>query len=95
MFMGEKFGRDSIWETHLAGELWNTHVPLQAVLDTVEMSLRDVLKLGIGSRIPLKASLDADIRLPCGDLPMFIGKMGRKAGNIAVQIDEKLDKDHQ
>src|SRR5512138_3431141 len=24
MFMGEKFGRDSIWETHLAEELWNT-----------------------------------------------------------------------
>ena len=26
MFMGEKFGRDSIWETHLANELWNTDV---------------------------------------------------------------------
>ena len=24
MFMGEKFGRDSIWETHLAEELWLT-----------------------------------------------------------------------
>src|SRR5580698_64330 len=89
-FLGEKFGRDSIWEAHLAGELWNTKVPIQAVLDTVEMSLRDVLKLGIGSRIALNASLDADIQLICGDLPMFIGKMGRKAGNIAVQIEEKL-----
>ena len=26
MFMGEKFGRDSIWETHLANELWSTDV---------------------------------------------------------------------
>ncbi len=92
-FLGEKFGRDSIWEAHLAGELWNTKVPIQAVLDTVEMSLRDVLKLGIGSRIALNASLDADIQLICGDLPMFVGKMGRKAGNIAVQIDEKIDRD--
>ena len=25
-FMGEKFGRDSIWETHLADELWTTEV---------------------------------------------------------------------
>ncbi len=23
-FMGEKFGRDNIWEGHLAGELWAT-----------------------------------------------------------------------
>src|SRR6516162_8822854 len=35
-FLGEKFGRDSIWEAHLAGELWATHVPIEAVLDTVE-----------------------------------------------------------
>ena len=32
-FMGEKFGRDSIWETHLAEELWNTDVELDVVLD--------------------------------------------------------------
>ena len=32
-FMGEKFGRDSIWETHLAEELWNTEVELDVVLD--------------------------------------------------------------
>jgi flagellar motor switch protein FliM len=92
-FLGEKFGRDSIWETHLAGELWNTRVPIQAVLDTVEMSLRDVLKLHVGSRIALNAQPDADIKLICGDLPMFVGKMGRKAGNIAVQIEDKLDRD--
>ena len=29
MFMGEKFGRDSIWETHLAEELWHTEVELR------------------------------------------------------------------
>src|SRR5216684_142757 len=33
MFMGEKFGRDSIWEGHLAGELWHTDVDVTAVLD--------------------------------------------------------------
>ncbi|MED6311547.1 MAG: flagellar motor switch protein FliM, partial [Pseudomonadota bacterium] len=32
MFMGEKFGRDSIWENHLATELWFTDVELDAVL---------------------------------------------------------------
>jgi flagellar motor switch protein FliM len=92
MFMGEKFGRDSIWEAHLAGELWNTNVPLQAVLDTFEYSLRDVINWEVGTRLALNATPSTDIRLLCGDVPMFSGKMGRKGGNIAVRIGEKLEK---
>lgn len=92
-FLGEKFGRDAIWEAHLAGQLWNTRVPIQAVLDTVEMPLRDVLNLQVGSRIPLTVGMDADIRLICGDLPMFVGKMGRRSGNIAIQVQERIDRE--
>jgi flagellar motor switch protein FliM len=91
-FLGEKFGRDSIWEAHLAGELWQTTVPIQAILDTVEMSLRDVLQWNIGTRIPLTATTESDVRLVCGDLQMFVGRMGRKAGNIAVRVTEKIEK---
>jgi flagellar motor switch protein FliM len=32
-FMGEKFGRDSIWESHLAEELRHTELSLDVVLD--------------------------------------------------------------
>ncbi len=92
-FLGEKFGRDAIWETHLAGQLWNTLVPIQAVLDTVEIPLRDVLNLEVGTRIPLSVGLDDEIKLMCGDMPMFVGKMGRRAGNIAVQIQERIDRE--
>jgi flagellar motor switch protein FliM len=92
MFMGEKFGRDSIWEAHLAGELWNTHVPLQAVLDTFEYNLREVLTWQVGTRLTLNTMPNSDIKLLCGDVPMFTGKMGRKGGNIAVRVNEKLDK---
>jgi len=92
MFMGEKFGRDSIWEAHLAGELWNTNVPLQAVLDTFEYSLRDVINWQVGTRIPLNATPQSDIALLCGDVPMFSGRMGRKGGSIAVRIEEKVDR---
>jgi flagellar motor switch protein FliM len=92
-FLGEKFGRDSIWEAHLAGELWYTNVPIEAVLDTVELPLRDVLNWRVGTRIPLNASVDSEVQLVCGDLRMFSGRMGRKGGNIAVRINEKIDKD--
>jgi flagellar motor switch protein FliM len=92
-FLGEKFGRDSIWEAHLAGELWHTTVPIDAVLDTVEMSLRDVLNLKVGSRVLLNADTNSDVKLVCGDLSMFAGKMGRKAGHIAIRISDKTEKD--
>jgi flagellar motor switch protein FliM len=92
-FLGEKFGRDSIWEAHLAGELWYTSVPIQAVLDSVELSLRDVLEWRVGTRISLNATKDTDVDLVCGDLKMFRGKMGRKGGHIAIRIGEKVDKE--
>jgi flagellar motor switch protein FliM len=91
-FLGEKFGRDSIWEAHLTGELWHTAVPIQAILDSIEMPLRQVLDWTVGTRIPLNATVESDVRLVCGDLHMFVGKMGRKAGNIAVRVNEKIEK---
>ncbi len=91
-FLGEKFGRDSIWEAHLAGELWYTDVAIEAVLDRAEVSLRDVLNWKVGSRVVLNVDAQSDIELVCGDLRMFTGKMGRKGGNIAVRIAEKLER---
>jgi flagellar motor switch protein FliM len=91
-FLGEKFGRDSIWEAHLAGELWHTHVPIAAVLDTVELPLRQVLEWQVGTRISLNATVESDVLLACGDLQMFRGKMGRKTGNIAICVSEKIEK---
>ncbi len=92
MFMGEKFGRDSIWETHLAEELWMTEVDLEAVVDTQTMRLSDVFDLQVGSRIMLSATPDSVIRLNCGEIPMYSGRMGRKGDNIAVKIEGRVQK---
>ncbi len=89
MFMGEKFGRDSIWETHLASELWNTDIHLSAVLDEITVPLHDVLNWRIGSRVLLNVAPEDQIELRCGDVPMFLGRMGRKGGNIAVRIERE------
>ena len=90
MFMGEKFGRDSIWENHLATELWSTEVDIQAVLDEKQMSLNDVLKLGIGDTVMFNASPQSPTTLRCGGISMVSGKMGRSGQNIAVKVDKLL-----
>jgi len=92
MFMGEKFGRDSIWETHLAEELWMTEVDLEAVIDTQIMKLADVFDLQVGSRIMFSTSPDDSIELHCGEVPMYTGRMGRKGQQIAIRIEERIDR---
>lgn len=92
MFMGEKFGRDSIWETHLAEELWMTDVDLAAVADEQIMSLGDVFNIRVGSRLMLGASPSSLIQLKCGDIPMHSGRMGRKGDNIAIRIEDRIEK---
>jgi len=92
-FMGEKFGRDSLWETHLAEELWLTEVDLEAVVDQQIMPLSEVFDLKIGSRIMFSATPDSLISLRCGDVPMYSGKMGRKGNKIAIRIEDRIEKE--
>ena len=87
--MGEKFGRDSIWETHLANELWETDIELDAVLDQLVISLNDVVNWKPGSQMMLNAVPTSPIELRCGEIPLFVGSMGQKGGNMAVKVDKK------
>lgn len=86
-FMGEKFGRDTIWENHLAGQLYFTDFELSALLDQVTLPLHEVLSWEVGSQIILNVTPTASVNLLCGEYPLFIGQVGRKMGNIAVKID--------
>ena len=92
MFMGEKFGRDSIWETHLAEELWLTNVELEAVLDQMTMKLDEVFSLKVGSQLMLNATPSSRVIMRCGDVKLYTGKMGRKGEKIAVKIEDRLIK---
>jgi flagellar motor switch protein FliM len=89
-FMGEKFGRDSIWETHLAEELWSTDVDLDVVLDEQVMRLSDVMEFKPGTRIMLNAAPNALVQLRCGAVPLFEGKLGRRKSRMAVRIERDL-----
>ncbi|MCM0021464.1 MAG: flagellar motor switch protein FliM [Tagaea sp.] len=91
-FMGEKFGRDSIWEGHLATELWSTEVDIHAVLDDQVMTLQDVLDFKVGTRLMLNATPESEIAVLCGPERLFKGRMGRRGQNVAVMIDHKINK---
>jgi flagellar motor switch protein FliM len=89
-FMGEKFGRDNIWESHLATELWSTKMEVSAVLDEMQKPLGEVMNLKVGDTLMLDAGPDGLIELRCDDVPLTHGHMGRIGHNIGVRLDRPL-----
>ena len=95
MFMGEKFGRDSIWENHLTQELYQTDVQLQAVLGEKVLSLDDILGWKVGTQLVFNTFVDDELELRCGNIPMFRGPVGQKLGGIAVKIDKYVQSEDE
>ncbi|THD79239.1 MAG: flagellar motor switch protein FliM [Phenylobacterium sp.] len=89
-FMGEKFGRDNIWESHLATELWTTTMDVRAVLDEQQVPLKQILELKVGDTIMLNATPDSLIELRAGSIPLTRGRMGRRNSHIAVRVEAPL-----
>jgi flagellar motor switch protein FliM len=91
-FMGEKFGRDSIWESHLATELWSTRIDIEAILDEQTMPLHKVMNLEVGQTLMLGASPDSRVELRCRGVPLLTGRMGRVNSNVAVRVDDAIER---
>ena len=91
-FMGEKFGRDSIWESHLATELWSTKVDIDAILDEQVMPLHQIMNLEVGQTIMLGATPDSKIELRCRGVPLLTGRMGRVGSSVAVRVDAAIER---
>jgi flagellar motor switch protein FliM len=93
MFMGEKFGHDSIWENHLARQLLVTTVELEALLDEQILPLGEVMGLTVGSTLPLNARPESHVTLRCGQVPLLRGRVGRLGDHIAIRIDERIGRE--
>ena len=89
-FMGEKFGRDNIWEGHLATELWTTQMEVRAVLDEQQLPLSRVLDLQVGDTMMLNATPDSLVELRAGSIPLTRGRMGRRNHSIAIRAEAPL-----
>lgn len=92
-FIGERYGRDTIWEKYLAEKLWTTEVDLSSVIKETEVSLAEIAKWKKGYFLPLDMSPDDDVTIYCHDIPLFKGTMGRKGNNIVVKVKGKAETD--
>ena len=95
MFMGEKFGHDTIWSEHFAEKLCDTDIFAEAVIDEMEINLQEILKWKINQTIVLNAKPDGVIKIRCGGVNILNGKIGRIGQTIAVKIDNKIIKEEK
>ena len=86
-FMGERFGRDHMWEAHLAQQIRTTEVTLDVVLDEQSVNLSEVLNLAVGSSLILRTHTNDSVDVRCGNHSLFRAKVGRKKESVAVQIE--------
>ncbi len=89
-FMGEKLGRDPIWENHLATEVWQADIDVTCVLHETQLPLKRVMKLEIGDTLMFDARPDSIVSLRCGDFIVTEGRIGRVDDKIAVQVVNPL-----
>lgn len=85
-FMGEKLGRDNIWEAHMASEIRKTEVSLDVVLGEKALSLQEVRNFAVGQTIALMKGPDDALELQCGGVPMGRAQIGQRCNNIAIRL---------
>ncbi len=92
MFMGEKFGRDSTWEGHLATEIGQAQIAVDAVLYEAQLPLKQIMKLNVGDTLMLEMKSDAMVIVRCGEVTLTEGRMGRVGDRVAVRVAKHLRK---
>jgi flagellar motor switch protein FliM len=92
MFMGEKFGRDPIWEGHFATEVAQAEISVEAVLYEADIPLKQLMKLKVGDTLPLDIRADSLVSVRCGQVTLTEGRMGRVGDRVAIRVSKNLRK---
>lgn len=92
MFMGEKLGRDPIWEGHFATQLWDTESELDAVLHEGYFPLKQLMDLKVGDTLMLDMGPSDTIQIKCGEIALTEAQMGRSDQNVAVRVVKHIRK---
>lgn len=91
-FMGEKLGRDRMWEGHMVSEIRQTEVTVDIVLGEKQMPLHEVKALDVGQTLILPVGPDDPLELHCGGVPLGRAQIGRRSTNVAVRVLNDISK---
>jgi flagellar motor switch protein FliM len=92
MFIGEKFGQDTVWEKHLGREIRTADVHIDAILSKKDMKLGDLMDMKVGTTVMLEAEQGDDILLQCDGVKIGDGKLGCVGDNMAISLNDGIKK---
>jgi flagellar motor switch protein FliM len=92
LLMSGKFGRDPTWEGHLATEIGQAEVAVDALLYEARLPLRQMMALDVGDTPMLELRSDALVIVGCGGLTLTEGRMGRVGAGVALRVAKPLRK---
>jgi flagellar motor switch protein FliM len=90
MFMGERFGQDSVWERYLGREVGNSMVDIDVVLDERKINLGEVVDLKVGSTVMFDCSPEDAVSLKSGGIVLSTGQVGRVGDKLAVALNHDI-----
>jgi flagellar motor switch protein FliM len=91
MYMGEKFGRDPIWEGHLATEIFAADIEVDAILHELDLPLSRVLALQPGDTVMFERSPSDPVELRCGDVALTEAIMGHIGKRVSLRVTRPLN----
>jgi flagellar motor switch protein FliM len=91
-FMGETFGKDSIWQMHLGKEISNTDIELEAILGKKTTLMKNVMNLKVGSTIVMDVAPNDEIIMHCQGVNVLKGRIGCVGEDMAIAISEVINK---
>tara|TARA_R110002124_G_scaffold63350_50_gene173702 strand:- start:6031 stop:7206 length:1176 start_codon:yes stop_codon:yes gene_type:complete len=91
MFMGEKFGRDATWESHLATEIYSADVSVEAVLHEQDVPLSKMMAMKAGDTLMFERSPTDPVRLRCGGVELTEAIMGHIGDLVSVRVTRPLN----
>ncbi len=92
MFMGEKLGRDSVWEGHFATQMWAAESEIDVVLHEGYFPLKRLMALEVGETLILDMAPNDPVHIKCGDVVLSEAQMGRSSERVAVRVTKPLFK---
>ncbi|MEO6396261.1 MAG: flagellar motor switch protein FliM [Devosia sp.] len=91
MYMGEKFGRDPIWEGHLATEIHGAEAEIEAVLHEFDLPLSRMLALTPGETVMFDRTPADPVTLRCGQVDLTEAIMGHIGNHVSVRVTRPIN----
>jgi flagellar motor switch protein FliM len=88
VFIGDKFGVDSVWEERLTNRAYDIDLELEAVITNTPTKIIDIANLKPGDTIVINHKYEDDITVKCGSLDLFKGQIGKVDDKVAINVTQ-------